>query len=102
LGAAGIHPRPINPVFYGGPRRRGNPPANGRLFSGRGSRLDAFSGYPPRRSCPAVPCRTAGRPEAATPRSFRTEGAFPSGGQHPPWVESDLSHDGLNPAHAPL
>ncbi len=98
----GLHPRPINPVFYGSPRPGGKASGNGRLFSGRVSRLDAFSGYPPRRSCPALPSRTTGTPEAAAPRSSRTEGAFPSGGQHPPWVESDLSHDGLNPAHVPL
>gem|GEM_PF-2203325 len=74
----------------------------GRLFSGRGSRLDAFSGYPLRRGCPALPTRTTGTPEAAPPRSSRTEGSFPSGGPRPPRVEPDLSHDGLNPAHVPL
>ena len=49
-----------------------------------------------------TPCRTAATPEAAATRSSRTEVTFPSGGLHPPWVESDLSHDGLNPAHVPL
>ncbi|GAY26691.1 hypothetical protein ATG_18950 [Desulfurococcaceae archaeon AG1] len=49
-----------------------------------------------------MPCRTTGRLEAAATRSFRTWVTFPSGGPHPPWVESDLSHDGLNPAHVPL
>lgn len=98
----GLHPRPINPVFYGSPCRYGRAVATGRLFSGRGSRLDAFSGYPLRRGCPALPARTTGKPEAAPPRSSRTEGSFPSGGPHPPRVESDLSHDGLNPAHVPL
>lgn len=78
------------------------PAPNGRLFSGRGSRLDAFSGYPLRLSCPALPTRTTGTPEAAAPRSSRTKGTFPSGGPHPPRVETDLSHDGLNPAHVPL
>ena len=49
-----------------------------------------------------LPYRTTGRLEAAAPRSSRTEGTFPSGGQHPRQVESDLSHDGLNPAHVPF
>jgi len=73
----------------------GYPQGNGRLVSGRASRLDAFSGYPLRRGCPAVPCRTTGTLEAAAPRSSRTEGTFPSGGQRPRQVETDLSRDGL-------
>jgi hypothetical protein len=81
---------------------RGCPQGNGRLVSGRASRLDAFSGYPTRRGCPAVPCRTTGTLEAAAPRSSRTEGTFPSGGQRPRQVETDLSRDGLNPSHVPL
>ena len=75
---------------------------NGRLFSGGASGLDAFSPYPQRRGCPAVPCRTTGRLLAAASRSSRTRDPFPSGGQHPQQIESDLSHDGLNPAHVPL
>jgi len=74
----------------------------GRLFSGGASGLDAFSPYPRRRGCPAVPCRTTGRLEAAMPRSSRTGGTFPSGGQHSQQVESVLSHDGLNPSRIPL
>ena len=104
-GPRGLHPHPINPVFYGSPPRPGGEfPAepSGRLFSGRASRLDAFSGYPLRRGCPALPARTTGTLEAAAPRSSRTEGTFPSGGQHPRQVETDLSHDGLNPSHVPL
>ena len=103
-----LHRHSINPVFYGRPRPRrqapspGPMPGNGRLVSGRASRLDAFSGYPLRRSCPALPCRTTGRPEAAARRSSRTGRTFPSGGQHPRQVESDLSRDGLNPSHVPL
>jgi len=49
-----------------------------------------------------VPCRTTGRLLAAASRSSRTRDPFPSGGQHPQQIESDLSHDGLNPAHVPL
>ena len=80
----------------------GPAPGNGRLFSGAASGLDAFSPYPLRRGCPAVPRRTTGRLEAAASRSSRTGDPFPSGGQHPQQIESDLSHDGLNPAHVPL
>jgi hypothetical protein len=75
---------------------------NGRLFSGRASGLDAFSPYPKQRGCPAVPYRTTGKLEATAPRSSRTKDTFPSGDLHPQQVESDLSHDGLNPAHVPL
>gem|GEM_PF-1320499 len=75
---------------------------NGCLFSGPASGLDAFSPYRLRRGCPAVPCRTTGRLEAAAPCSSRTRGALPSGSRHPQQVESDLSHDGLNPAHVPF
>ena len=104
----GLHPRPINPVFYGSPRPATGTVAhsgsggNGRLVSGRASGLDAFSPYPLRRGCPALPCRTTGRLEAAAPRSSRTRGTFPSGGRRPRQVEADLSHDGLNPSHVPL
>ena len=93
---------PSTPSSTGALVPRGRPQGNGRLVSGRASRLDAFSGYPPRRGCPAVPCRTTGTLEAAAPRSSRTEGTFPSGGQRPRQVETDLSRDGLNPSHVPL
>jgi len=74
----------------------------GCLFSGETSSLDAFSSYSRQRGCPAVPCRTTGILEAATPRSSRTRGAFPSGNHHFQQVESDLSRDGLNPSRIPL
>jgi len=93
---------PSTPSSTGALVPRGCPQGNGRLVSGRASRLDAFSGYPLRRGCPAVPCRTTGTLEAAAPRSSRTEGTFPSGGQRPRQVETDLSRDGLNPSHVPL
>jgi hypothetical protein len=51
----------------------------GRLFLGEASGLDAFSPYPKQRGCPAMPCQTTGRLEAAMPRSSRTGGTFPSG-----------------------
>ncbi len=48
------------------------------LFSRRVSCLDAFSTYPLTRSCPALPCRTTGRPVASVPRSSRTRRSFHS------------------------
>ena len=41
-------------------------------------------------------------PEAALPCSSRTRDNFPSDGRRFHQVETDLSHDGLNPAHVPL
>jgi len=75
---------------------------NGRLFSGWASSLDAFSPYHQQRGCPAVPCRTTGKLEAAASRSSRTGDPFPSGDRHSQQIKSDLSHDGLNPAHVPF
>jgi len=75
---------------------------NGRLFSGATSSLDAFSSYPQQRGCPAVPCRTTGKLEATASRSSRTGNPFPSGDHRSQQIKSDLSHDGLNPAHVPL
>ncbi len=75
---------------------------NGKLFSGRVSSLDAFSSYPTARGGPAMPYQTTGRPEAPTLRSSRTERLLPSAFPHIQQRESDLSHDGLNPAHVPF
>ena len=49
-----------------------------------------------------LPYRTTGTPEAALPCSSRTGGNFPSDNLRFHQVETDLSHDGLNPAHVPL
>jgi hypothetical protein len=84
------------------PRGRSRSAWDGCLFLGAASSLDAFSPYPSRRSCPAMPCRTTGRPEAAASRSSRTQDPFPSDSLHPQQIKSDLSHDGLNPAHVPF
>ena len=75
---------------------------NGCLFSGEASSLDAFSSYPQQLSCPAMLCRTTGRPEAALLCSSRTKSGFPSDNHRFHQIETDLSHDGLNPAHVPL
>lgn len=49
------------------------------LVSKNASSLDAFSFYHSQRGCPAMPCRTTGKLEAAIPRSSRTKGTFSSG-----------------------
>ena len=75
---------------------------DGRLFSGEASGLDAFSSYLTRLSCPAMPVRTTGTPEAALPCSSRTKDNFPADDHRFHQIETDLSHDGLNPAHVPF
>jgi len=82
-----LHPKP--------PSCEENQEADGCLFSGKASPLDAFRGYPQRLSCPAMPCRTTGTPEAALRCSSRTERNLPSNNHRPHQVETDLSHDGL-------
>ncbi len=62
----------------------------GRLFSGPASCLDAFSTYPLARSCPAMPCRTTGTPEAPARCSSRTCRTLPSVFQQAQQIESDL------------
>src|SRR5215218_5944984 len=73
------------------------------LVLGRDSRLDAFSGSPVRTWLPSDAARaTTGAPAVRPPRSSRTRGSPP---QHPtrPWrIETELSHDVLNPARVPL
>jgi len=72
------------------------------LVLGRVSSLDAFSSYPLQRGCPAMPCRTTGKLVAASPRSSRTKGPFPSGTKRSQHIATILSHDGLNPSHDPF
>src|SRR5215216_6528086 len=73
------------------------------LVLGRDSRLDAFSGSPVRTWLPSdAALATTGTPAVRPPRSSRTRGSPP---QHPirPWrIETELSHDVLNPARVPL
>jgi hypothetical protein len=73
------------------------------LVLGRDSRLDAFSSSPVRTWLPSDAARaTTGAPAVRPPRSSRTRGSPP---QHPtrPWrIETELSHDVLNPARVPL
>ncbi len=65
------------------------------LFLGVASRLDAFSGYPQKLSCPAVPYQTTGTPEASPRCSSRTRQGFPAVNFRFHQVEADLSHDGI-------
>jgi hypothetical protein len=94
-----VHLPPINPVICRGSYLL----RVGMLVLGRDSRLDAFSGSPVRTWLPsdAAPA-TTGTPAVRPPRSSRTRGSPP---QHPirPWrIETELSHDVLNPARVPL
>lgn len=76
--------------------------ADRTLFLRVASCLDAFSSYPQQLSCPAMPFRTTGTPEAARRCSSRTEQRFLAVFFRFHQVEADLSHDGLTPAHVPL
>ena len=63
-----VHLRPIDVMVYHGPR--------GDLVLRRGSRLDAFSGYPGRTWLPGGAAgATTGAPEVRPPRSSRTGGS---------------------------
>lgn len=69
-----VHPPPVNPVVCRGPSLL---LAAGTLVSGRGSRLDAFSGSPARTWLPSgAGCPTTGPPAVRPARSSRT-GASP-------------------------
>ena len=94
-----VHRPPIDPVIC-----RGSYLSRvGMLVLGRDSRLDAFSGSPVRTWLPSgAAVATTGTPAVRPPRSSRTRGSPP---QHPlrPWrIETELSHDVLNPARVPL
>jgi len=94
-----VHRPPINPVIFRGSYLF----QVGMLVLGRDSRLDAFSGSPVRTWLPSGAANaTTGTPAVRPPRSSRTRGSPP---QHPirPWrIETELSHDVLNPARVPL
>ena len=75
----------------------------GRLVLGRDSRLDAFSGSPVRAWLPGgAAVATTGPPAARPPRSSRTRGSPPQPPKRPRRIETELSHDVLNPARVPL
>ena len=69
-----FHLPPINPVVSRGPY----PFRVGKLFLGRGSRLDAFSGSPVRTWLPSgAGCPTTGPPAVRPARSSRTRASPP-------------------------
>ena len=75
---------------------------NDKLFSRSVSCLDAVSTYQLRRGCPASPFRMTGKLVAAASCSSRTNNTLLSVYQHTRHRKSNLSHDGLNPAHVPF
>eukprot|EP00830_Metopus_es_P018227 TRINITY_DN6262_c0_g1_i4.p1 TRINITY_DN6262_c0_g1~~TRINITY_DN6262_c0_g1_i4.p1 ORF type:complete len:209 (+),score=-31.33 TRINITY_DN6262_c0_g1_i4:74-700(+) len=86
-----LHPVSIKPVLYRNPQQG--------LFLSQSSSLDAFSSYSLARSCPAMPCQTTGTPVAPLLGSSRTKSSLPADLVHLQQIVTDLSHDGLNPAH---
>ena len=48
-----------------------------------------------------MPCQTTGTPEATSARSSRTEANLLAITLQPREIETNLSHNGLNPAHVP-
>ena len=75
----------------------------GRLILGRASHLDAVSGYPCRTWLPSdARCRTTGTPAVRPARSSRTRASPPQPSMRPRRIETELSHDVLNPARVPL
>src|SRR5918998_4722453 len=75
----------------------------GGLVLGRGSRLNAVSGSPARAWLPgAAAVATTGPPAARPARSSRTRARPPQPPVRPRRIETELSHDVLNPARVPL
>src|SRR5437870_8415028 len=75
----------------------------GGVILGRASRLDAVSASPVRAWLPGTALgRTTRTPAARPPRSSRTRGGAPHASTRPRRIETDLSHDVLNPARVPL
>ena len=75
----------------------------GRLVLGRGSRLDAVSGSPVRTWLPGgAAVATTGPPAVRPARSSRTRARPPQPPVRPRRIETELSHDVLNPARVPL
>ncbi len=68
----------------------------GCLFSGKASSLDAFRSYPRQLSCSACPVGQL------IDQRLRCPVPLVLGATSPCQAETDLSHDGLNPAHVPL
>ncbi len=96
----GVHLSPLVPVVYWGPYQL---KAGGWAILGSVSRLDAFSASPVRTWLPGdAPGGTAYTPAVRPPRSSRTRGGSPHPSGCPRRIETELSHDVLNPARVPL
>ena len=96
-----LHTWPIKQVIYlrPYPLLRGM----GNLILGPASHLDAFSVYPNQTWLPSdASGETTGTPYVCSPGSSRTTGNSPQVSMRPSRIETDLSHDGLNPARVPL
>ena len=95
-----VHPRPIQVVVCDRPY-----PADpvGGLVSGPASRLDAVSASPSRTSA-AGRRRWHDDPHTGGPSApvLSYWGRPPSSLLRPRWIETELSHDVLNPARVPL
>ena len=77
--------------------------AEGSVVLGRGSRLDAFSGSPVRTWLPSgAGYPTTGSPAVRPTRSSRTRVSPPHASKRLRRIETELSHDVLNPARVPL
>jgi len=95
-----LHLPPINLVVS-----QGSYPVSpvGDLILGRASHLDAFSGYPFQTWLPSdAPGGTAGTPEVCPRPVLSYWERLPSSHLRPQRIETDLSHDGLNPARGSL
>src|SRR5579884_476436 len=77
--------------------------AEGSVVLGRDSRLDAFSGSPVRTWLPSgAGYPTTGSPAVRPTRSSRTRVSPPHASKRLRRIETELSHDVLNPARVPL
>ena len=95
-----VHRPPIDPVICRGPYLVA---PVGRVVLGRDSRLDAVSGSPARTWLPShAGCPTTGAPAVRPARSSRTRASPPQPSSRPRRIETELSHDVLNPARVPL
>ncbi len=95
-----VHRPPINPVVFRGSYALKEPR---RLILRRASHLDAVSGYPCRTWLPSgARCRTTGTPAVRPARSSRTRASSSQPSNRPRRIETELSHDVLNPARVPL
>jgi len=103
LGCGGCPPSTCRLSTQWSPAGLPAPCGAGDLILGRASRLDAFSGYPFPTWLPCdAPGGTTGPPAVGPLRSSRTGSGSPQVSMRPRRIQTELSHDVLNPAHVPL